>query len=84
MDIAAIGAALDEMFAQGSFESIVDDLLMPALVEIGQAWRDGRLDVAAEHTASAAVYRRLSALYEAAATRGRPTPGRRAPARIAP
>ncbi len=68
MDIATIGAALDEMFAQGSFESIVDDLLMPALVEIGRAWRDGRLDVAAEHTASAAVYRRLSALYEAAAT----------------
>ncbi len=68
MDIAAIGAALDEMFAQGSFESIVDDLLMPALVEIGRAWQEGRLDVAAEHTASAAVHRRLSALYEAAAT----------------
>ncbi len=68
MDVAAIGAALDEMFAQGSFESIVDDLLMPALVEIGRAWQDGRLDVAAEHTASAAVHRRLSALYEAAAT----------------
>ena len=32
MDIATTGAALDEMFAQGSFESIVDDLLMPALV----------------------------------------------------
>ena len=26
MDIASTGAALDEMFAQGSFESIVDDL----------------------------------------------------------
>ncbi len=68
MDIAAIGGALDEMFAQGSFESIVDDLLMPALVELGRAWQEGRLDVAAEHTASAAVHRRLSALYEAAAT----------------
>jgi MerR family transcriptional regulator, light-induced transcriptional regulator len=70
MDIAATGAALDEMFAQGSFESIVDDLLMPALVEIGRAWSDGRLDVAAEHAASAAVHRRLSALYEAAAVAG--------------
>ena len=68
MDIAATGAALDEMFARGSFEAIVDDLLMPALVAMGQAWVDGRLDVAAEHAASAAVHRRLSALYEAAAT----------------
>ena len=68
MDIAATGAALDEMFARGSYEAIVDDLLMPALVGMGQAWVDGRLDVAAEHAASAAVHRRLSALYEAAAT----------------
>jgi MerR family transcriptional regulator, light-induced transcriptional regulator len=72
LDIAATGAALDEMFAQGSFESIVDDLLMPALVEIGRAWSEGRLDVAAEHAASAAVHRRLSALYEAAASVGDP------------
>jgi MerR family transcriptional regulator, light-induced transcriptional regulator len=68
LDIAATGAALDEMFAQGSFESIVDDLLMPSLVEMGRAWSEGRLDVAAEHAASAAVHRRLSALYEAAAS----------------
>jgi MerR family transcriptional regulator, light-induced transcriptional regulator len=67
MDIAATGAALDEIFAQGSFEAIVDDLLMPALVALGQAWIAGELDVAAEHAASAAVHRRLSALYEAAA-----------------
>ena len=72
MDIAATGAVLDEMFALGSFESIVDDLLMPALVALGQAWSEGRLDVAAEHAASAAVHRRLSALYEAAAVIGDP------------
>ena len=72
LDIAATGSALDEMFAQGSFESIVDDLLMPALVEIGRAWSEGRLDVAAEHAASAAVHRRLSALYEAAGSVGDP------------
>ncbi len=72
MDIAATGAALDEIFAQGSYESIVDDLLMPALVEIGRSWSEGRLDVAAEHAASAAVHRRLSALYEAAAVVGDP------------
>lgn len=72
MDIAATGAALDEMFAQGSYEAIVDDLLMPALVEIGRSWSEGRLDIAAEHAASAAVHRRLSALYEAAASVGDP------------
>jgi DNA-binding transcriptional MerR regulator/methylmalonyl-CoA mutase cobalamin-binding subunit len=70
MDITATGAVLDEMFAQGSFESIVDDLLMPALGSLGQAWVEGRLDVAAEHAASAAIHRRLSALYEAAAVIG--------------
>jgi methanogenic corrinoid protein MtbC1 len=67
MDITATGVVLDEMFALGSFESIVDDLLMPALVELGDGWSEGRLDVAAEHAASAAVYRRLAALYDAAA-----------------
>jgi methanogenic corrinoid protein MtbC1 len=68
MDIAATGAALDEIFARGSFEAIVDDLLMPALIALGAAWAEGRVDVAAEHAASAAVHRRLSALYEVAAT----------------
>jgi len=72
MDIAATGAALDEMFAQGSFEAIVDDLLMPALIALGEAWADGHVDVAAEHAASAAIHRRLSALYEAAASVGEP------------
>jgi DNA-binding transcriptional MerR regulator/methylmalonyl-CoA mutase cobalamin-binding subunit len=73
MDISATGAVLDELFAQGSFESIVDDLLMPALAGLGHAWVEGRLDVAAEHAASAAIHRRLSALYEAAAVIGDPT-----------
>ena len=68
MDIAATGAALDEIFARGSFEAIVDDLLMPALIALGEAWGEGKVDVAAEHAASAAVHRRLSALYEAAAS----------------
>jgi DNA-binding transcriptional MerR regulator/methylmalonyl-CoA mutase cobalamin-binding subunit len=72
MDIAGTGAALDEMFARGSYEAIVDDLLMPALVRMGQAWAEGKLDIAAEHAATAAVHRRLSALYEAAASVGEP------------
>lgn len=70
MDVAGTSAVLDEIFAVGSYESIVDDLVMPALVELGDAWHDGRLDVASEHAASAAVYRRLAALYDAAAVTG--------------
>lgn len=72
LDISATSTVLDEIFAQGSFESIVDDLLMPALVGMGQAWAEGRLDIAGEHAASAAVQRRLAALYEAAAAPGDP------------
>jgi DNA-binding transcriptional MerR regulator/methylmalonyl-CoA mutase cobalamin-binding subunit len=72
MDIAATGTALDEIFAQGSYEAIVDDLLMPSLARLGQAWAEGDLDIAAEHAATAAVHRRLSALYEAAASAGEP------------
>ena len=58
------------MFARGSFESVVDDVLMPALVALGRAWWEGRLDIAAEHAATAAVHRRLSGLYDAAAAPG--------------
>jgi DNA-binding transcriptional MerR regulator len=63
---------LDEMFAQGSFEAIVDDLVMPAAVALGEAWDSGLVDVAGEHAATAAIERRLSALFEAAAAGGVP------------
>lgn len=66
-DVAGLGAVLDEMLSQGSFESVVDRLLMPALVALGAEWAEGRLEIAAEHAATAAVQRRLSTLFEAAA-----------------
>jgi len=59
-------AALDEMLAAGSFESVVDDLLLPAAAALGDAWADGRLSVAGEHAASGAMARRLSAAFQAA------------------
>ena len=62
---------LDEMFASGSFETVADAQLLPALVALGEAWQDGRLAVAGEHAASHAVLRRLAAAYQAA---GRATP----------
>ena len=62
---------LDEMLAAGSFESVVDDLLLPAAAALGDAWADGRLSVAGEHAASAAVARRLAAAFQAAGAPGR-------------
>jgi MerR family transcriptional regulator, light-induced transcriptional regulator len=68
MDGAAIERALDEMFASGSFERVVEDRLYPALEALGDAWATGRVDVAGEHAASSAAVRRLSMAFEAAGT----------------
>lgn len=59
-------AALDEIMASGSFEAVVDDVLLPATAALGDSWEAGRLSVAAEHAASAAVGRRLAAAFQAA------------------
>ncbi len=67
MDTAALGAILDDRFGRGSFESVVDDWLMPALVAVGDAWAAGELTTAAEHLTSNAVLRRLATAFEAAA-----------------
>lgn len=72
IDPAAIERALDDMFATGSFERVVEGRLFPALHALGDAWGSGTLDVAGEHAASAAVARRLSMAFEAA---GSPTGG---------
>jgi DNA-binding transcriptional MerR regulator len=72
LEPAAVEAVLDAMFSTGSFEGVVDDLLLPALIEMGEAWEEGRLTVAAEHAASHAVLRRLAAAFQAA---GRPSTG---------
>ena len=64
-------ASLDEILASGSFEAVADDLLLPAVAALGDAWAAGRLSVAAEHAASAAAARRLAAIYQAAGIPGR-------------
>ncbi|EWT06870.1 transcriptional regulator [Intrasporangium chromatireducens Q5-1] len=68
LDAEALAAALDEMFAVGSFEAVVDQHLMPAMGGLGAAWAAGRISVAGEHFVSNAVQRRLAAGYEAAAS----------------
>lgn len=67
LDVVQVGSILDEQFATGSFETVVDGWLMPALVDLGEAWAQGRVSVAGEHLAAYAVQRRLAAAYEAAA-----------------
>ena len=67
LDGEAIEEALDELFGRGSFEAIVDTWLMPAAAALGDAWETGRIDVAGEHAASAAMARRLAGAFEAAA-----------------
>ncbi len=63
-------SVLDEIHGSGSFEAVVDDLVLPAAAALGDAWAAGRLSVAAEHAASAAVARRLAAVFQAASIPG--------------
>ena len=66
LDAGELEAALDDIFAAGSFEVVADRLVLPALVAVGDAWADGRVTVAGEHAASQAVHRRLAAAFQAA------------------
>ena len=66
LDAETIESLLDELFAAGSFEHVVDDRLMPTLHALGDAWEAGHVSIAGEHAASYAVLRRLSAAYGAA------------------
>jgi hypothetical protein len=72
LDPMAVEAALDRIFAAGTYETVVVGALLPALVGIGEAWADGRLGVAGEHAASQAVLRRLAAAFQAAGQPGHP------------
>ena len=65
IDPAGIERSLDDMFATGSFERVMEDRLYPALHALGEAWAGGDVDVAGEHAASAAAIRRLGMAFEA-------------------
>jgi DNA-binding transcriptional MerR regulator/methylmalonyl-CoA mutase cobalamin-binding subunit len=69
LDPMVLDRTLDEAFAAGSFEYVVDGWLMPSLTQVGVAWTEGRIDVAGEHFVSAAVHRRLAQSFEAAGRR---------------
>lgn len=71
LDVADIDRCLDEGFALGSFEHVVDTWLFPALAALGAGWVRGEIDIAGEHAATHAVHRRLSAAFDAAGSRSR-------------
>ena len=78
LDEPGVEQVLDEMFARGSFEQVTSELVMPALVALGDSWAKGKVDVAAEHAAAGAVQRRLGMAFMAA---GVPRDQRRHPRR---
>ena len=67
LDPMAASRLLDEHFASSSFEHAVDNWLLPELERLGAAWANGDVTVAGEHIVAAAVQRRLSAAFDAAA-----------------
>jgi len=68
VDVVLVEGVLDQAFALGSFETVADSWLMPTLYALGEAWAEGRVDVAGEHAASYAVMRRLSQAFAAASS----------------
>ncbi len=69
MDGGAMNGALDRAFSTARFETVADEMLLPALRQVGRRWASGEMSVAAEHAASAAVMRRLGMAFEAAGDR---------------
>ncbi len=66
LDAGGLEAALDETFGSARFEIAADQVLMPALRVIGDAWERGEVSVAGEHAASHAILRRMAMAFEAA------------------
>lgn len=70
LDNDALRRVLDEAFAVTSIETAIDDWLVPSMQEVGRAWEVGELDIVSEHLVSAAVMRKLSALFDTTPARG--------------
>lgn len=70
LDPALMHGLLNDAFAATSFDDVVDCWLPFELQRLGEAWQAGRLSVAQEHFASAAVARHLSAHFNGAEAPG--------------
>ena len=54
--------ALEKLFASAGPATVIRDVFLPYLQEIGERWADGHLNVAQEHFASSFIHSRLIAL----------------------
>ena len=61
-DEAAVQAVMDEALAGFALETVLSELILPALREIGAEWERGELEVGQEHFASNIVRERLLGL----------------------
>src|SRR5215212_3387439 len=64
---------LSEAFSIYPFEQVLLELVQPAMVEIGELWHRGQINVAVEHFATQFVRRKLAGLmnvFDAAGSRG--------------
>jgi DNA-binding transcriptional MerR regulator len=61
-DEAGVHAVLDESFAAFGLETVLGELVLPVLVQVGREWEEGTLDVSQEHFASNLIRARLLAL----------------------
>ena len=61
-DEAAVHAVLDEALAGFALETVLGELILPALRDIGDEWERGELEIGQEHFASQVVRGRLLGL----------------------
>lgn len=61
-DAAQAERVLSEAFAMHPFEQVLLHIVQPTMVEIGERWHRGEINVAAEHFATQFVRRKLSSL----------------------
>lgn len=61
-DDAGAHAVLDELLATFALETVLRDVILPYLVEVGERWRSGEVTVGQEHFASNLLRARLLSL----------------------
>jgi MerR family transcriptional regulator, light-induced transcriptional regulator len=62
LDDAGAEAALDRLLAAFALDTVLRDVVLPFLADLGEAWARGTLTVGQEHFASAVIAGRLHAL----------------------
>lgn len=71
-DAGASDRLLSEAFSLHPFEQVLLELIQPVMVEIGERWQRGEINIAAEHFATEFMRRKLASLiniFETVATR---------------